>query len=212
MKKQWAQQLDRIDALSLRERVFLFISVIACALALADVLWLSPVQTAYKQLAQRFASQSAELERLRGELRTVARPVDPAKAVRDDIAVATERLDAINADIKALVPMDKSGPELEQVLVQLLRRHDGLVLQGLSTMKAEAAPTAASAGIAGAAPTGLTKRGLELRVTGPYPELVRYIKTLETAMPALRWGALTLKSEKQPPELKLQVYAVGVQP
>jgi MSHA biogenesis protein MshJ len=209
MKKQWTQQLDRIDALSLRERVFLFISVIACALALADVLWLSPAQTAYKQLAQRFASQSAELERLRGELRTVALPVDPAKAVRDDIAVATERLDALNADIKALVPLDKNGPELEQVLVQLLRRQDGLVLQGLSTTKAEVAPTA---GTPGAVPTGLTKRGLELRVAGPYPELVRYVKTLETAMPALRWGALTLKSEKQPPELKLQVYAVGVQP
>jgi hypothetical protein len=41
---------------------------------------------------------------------------------------------------------------------------------------------------------------------------MRYVKTLETAMPALRWGALTLKSEKQPPELKLQVYVVGVQP
>jgi MSHA biogenesis protein MshJ len=209
MKKQWLQLLDRVDALSLRERVFLFISVIACVLALADVLWLSPVQNAHKLLTQRFASQAAELERLRGELRTTARPVDPAKAVRDDIAVATARLDAVNADIKALVPLDKNGPALEQVLVQLLRRHDGLVLQGLSTMKAEVAPTA---GTPGAVPTGLTKRGLELRVTGPYPELMRYVKTLETAMPALRWGALTLKSEKQPPELKLQVFVVGVQP
>lgn len=212
MKKQWLQLLDRIDALSLRERVFLFISIIACVLALADVLWLSPAQTAYKQLTQRFATQSAELDRLRGELRTSTRPVDPAKAVREDIAVATARLDAVNADIKALVPLDKNGPALEQVLVQLLRRHDGLVLQGLSTTKAEAAPAASSAGNAVAVPTGLTKRGLELRVTGPYPELMRYVKTLETAMPALRWGALTLKSEKQPPELKLQVFVVGVQP
>jgi MSHA biogenesis protein MshJ len=212
MKKQWLQLLDRIDALSLRERVFLFISIIACVLALADVLWLSPAQTAYKQLTQRFATQSAELDRLRGELRTSTRPVDPAKVVREDIAAATARLDAVNADIKALVPLDKNGPALEQVLVQLLRRHDGLVLQGLSTTKAEAAPAASSAGNAVAVPTGLTKRGLELRVTGPYPELMRYVKTLETAMPALRWGALTLKSEKQPPELKLQVFVVGVQP
>lgn len=209
MKKQWLQLLDRIDALSLRERVFLFLSVIACVLALADVLWLSPAQTAHKLLTQRFASQAAELERLRGELRTTARPVDPAKVVRDDMVAATARLDAVNADIKALVPLDKNGPALEQVLVQLLRRHDGLTLQGLSTLKAEVAPAASAPG---AVPSGLNKRGLELRVTGPYPELMRYVKTLETAMPALRWGALTLKSEKQPPELKLQVYVVGVQP
>ncbi len=206
MKKQWLQLLERIDALTLRERVFLFISVIACALALADVLWLSPAQMAYKQLTQRFATQTSELDRLRGELRTSARPVDPAKAVREDIAAASARLDAVNADIKALVPLDKNGPALEQVLVQLLRRHEGLTLQGLSTLKAEAAPAT------GAVLTGLTKRGLELRVTGPYPELMRYVKTLETAMPTLRWGALMLKSDKQPPELKLQVYVVGVQP
>ena len=71
MKQQWAQLLSRIDALSLRERVFLFISVIACALAMADVLWLSPAQTQYKLLTQRFASQSAELDRLRVELKSI---------------------------------------------------------------------------------------------------------------------------------------------
>jgi len=95
------------------------------------------------------------------------------------------------------------------VLVQLLRRQDGLVLQGLTTLKAE---SAVATGAQAALPPGMVKRGLELRVTGPYPNLVRYVKSLETALPALRWGALNLKSDQQPPELSLQVYVVGVQP
>jgi MSHA biogenesis protein MshJ len=41
---------------------------------------------------------------------------------------------------------------------------------------------------------------------------VRYVKTLEMAMPSLRWGALQIKGDLQPPELSLQVYVVGVQP
>lgn len=209
MKKQWQQLMERVDALSLRERIFLFVSVIALALALADVLWLSPAQTAYKQLTQRFASQSSELDRLRTELRTIAQPVDPAKVVRDDIAAANLRLEALNTEIKALVPMAQNGPALEQVLVQFLRKQDGLVLLGLNTAKPE---TSTANGAAAASPTGLTKRGLELRVAGPYAELVRYVKTLESALPSLRWGAMQLKSEKQPPELSLQVYVVGVQP
>lgn len=209
MKQQWIRMLERIDALSLRERVFLFVSVIACALALADVLWLSPAQTQYKQLTQRFASQSAELDRLRVELKAIARPEDPSVAVRADIAAAEARLDALNADIKTLVPLVQNGPELEQVLVQLLRRQDGLTLVDLTTLKAEAAtPIAGTAAL----PAGMSKRGLELRVAGSYAELVRYVKTLEVAMPALRWGALNLKSEQQPPELTLQVYVLGVQP
>lgn len=210
MKAQWEKLLERIDALSLRERVFLFLSCIACALALADVLWMSPAQTSHRQLTQRFASQSAELDRLRSELRTVAQPVDPSRVVRDDIAAATSRLAALNTEIQALVPMAQHGPALEQVLVQLLRRQEGLVLMALSTEKPEQA--VAAAGAASVSPAGVTKRGLELRVAGPYPELVRYVKTLESALPALRWGKMQLKGDRQPPELTLQVYVVGVQP
>ena len=51
-----------------------------------------------------------------------------------------------------------------------------------------------------------------MKVAGPYAELVRYVKNLESALPALRWGALRLQSDKQPPELTLQVYVVGVRP
>ena len=209
MKQQWQKLVERVDALSLRERIFLFVSVIATALALADVVWMSPAQTAYKQLTQRFAAQSSELDRLRTELRAVAQPVDSAKVIRDDIAAANLRLEALNAEIKLLVPMAQNGPALEQVLVQFLRKQDGLVLLGLNTTKPEVTP---ANGAAPGSSAGLTKRGLELRVAGPYAELVRYVKTLEVALPSLRWGAMQLKSEKQPPELSLQVYVVGVQP
>ena len=209
MKQQWQKLVERVDALSLRERIFLFVSVIATALALADVVWLSPAQTAYKQLTQRFAAQSSELDRLRTELRAVAQPVDSTKVIRDDIAGANLRLEALNAEIKLLVPMAQNGPALEQVLVQFLRKQDGLVLLGLNTTKPEVTP---ANGAAPGSSAGLTKRGLELRVAGPYAELVRYVKTLEVALPSLRWGAMQLKSEKQPPELSLQVYVVGVQP
>ena len=41
---------------------------------------------------------------------------------------------------------------------------------------------------------------------------MRYVKTLENALPSLRWGAMHLKSDQQPPELSLLVYVVGAQP
>lgn len=210
MKQWWQQQVVRIDALSLRERAFLFLSVIVVCMALADVLWLSPAQVAHQQATQRFAAQGTELSRLRDELKSTAQPVDASKAVRDDIAAANARLEAVNQEIKEVAPLADGGPALEQVLVQFLRRQEGLTLLSTSTLKQDVAIPVAPATVA--APTGLSRRGMELRVAGPYPELVRYVKTLEIALPALRWGALQLKSEKQPPELTLQVYVVGVQP
>ena len=74
MKNWWTLQSARINALSLRERVFLFLSVLACGMALVDVVWWSPAQVAHKQLTQRFEKQSAELKRVRDTVRTSATP------------------------------------------------------------------------------------------------------------------------------------------
>ncbi|MDO8262775.1 MAG: hypothetical protein Q7T21_06075 [Gallionella sp.] len=204
MTRWWETQSARINALSMRERVFLFLSVMACGMALADVLWLSPAQMAHKQLTQRFDKQSAELQRARNELKTVATPVDTNKAVRDEIAVVKTRVDTVNQNIKGVLPSATEVTPLAQVLVHLLQRHAGLTLVRTSTMAPEAAATTT--------PVGLTRQGVELTVSGPYPELMRYVQTLETALPHVRWGIMKLKSEKLPPELTLQLFLVGVQP
>jgi MSHA biogenesis protein MshJ len=204
MKQRLEVLLAKIDALSLRERVFLFFSILLCCLALVDVLWLSPAQLANQKLVQQFATQGAEMVRLRDELRAVSQPLDPALAVREDIAQANRRLEAINLEVNQLLPQAHKGPGLEQVLVQFLRKHQGLTLLGVTTLSVTTAAPGSTA--------GLTKRGLELRVSGPYAELVRYVQALESALPSLRWGSLALKSEAQlAPVLVLQVYVLGVQ-
>jgi MSHA biogenesis protein MshJ len=212
MKQEWQKLAARIDALSVRERVFAFLSIIICCLALADALWLSPAQVAYKQATQRFTAQSAEVKRLREELGVLAQPVDASKAVRDDIAVAQLRLDQVNQQIKAVAPLAEGGPAIEQTLVQFLRKQDGLTLMGTSTLKQEVATAKANAGAAPDGQPALSRRGLELKVSGTYAALARYVKALESALPTLRWGSLQINAEKKVPELTLQVYVVGVPP
>ncbi|MES2948865.1 MAG: hypothetical protein V4858_10035 [Pseudomonadota bacterium] len=215
MKQQWQQLVVRIDAMQLRERVFLFLAIIITGFALADTLWLSPAQTVYKQATLRFAAQGTELQRLRDELKALAQPVDANKAVRDDLAAAGLRLDTVNQEIKAVAPQAEGGPAIEQALVQFLRRQERLTLLSTETIKTESASSAVAPAAAGAASAqpALSRRGLELRVSGSYADLVRYVRTLENALPTLRWGNLQIKStNKQPPELTLQVYVVGVPP
>ncbi len=211
MKQKWQLLVARVDAMQLRERVFLFLAVIICFLALADTLWLTPAQTAQKQAKLRFESQSTELQRLRSELTAMAQTVDPGKAVRDDIASANLRLDVINQEIRAVAPLAEGGPAIEQALVQFLRRQEQLTLLSTGTIKSDTAPSPGAAPAAGTQPV-LSRRGLELRVAGSYADLVRYVRTLENALPTLRWGTLQIKATKQPPELTLQVYVVGVPP
>ena len=211
MKEQWQKLALRIDAMQLRERVFLFLTIIVCCAALADTLWLSPAQVAHKQATLKFAAQETELQRLRAELKGLAQPVDANKAVREDIAAANQQLDAINQEISAVAPLAEGGPAIEQTLVQFLRRQEGLTLLGTGTIQDGGASTSTASAAASKQPR-LSRRGLELSVAGSYADLTRYVSALENALPTLRWGNLQLKTTKQAPEMTLQVYVVGVAP
>jgi MSHA biogenesis protein MshJ len=192
MKQQWQQLVLRIDAMQLRERAFLFLAILICCLALADTLWLSPAQL-------QFAAQGIELQRLRDELKTVAQPVDASKALRDDIAAANLRLDAINQEITAVAPLAEGGPAIEQALVQFLRRQEGLTLLSTATLPQDAAGPGTAAPANAATPAVLSRRGLELRVSGSYADLVRYVKTLETHCPHCVGASFSLKPPNQHP-------------
>jgi MSHA biogenesis protein MshJ len=207
MKAWWTVQAGRINGLSLRERLFLFVSLLVVMVAVADVLWLTPAQAAYKQTQQRFTSQSAEVNRLRAELAAVSKPVDGSADLRAEVAQSQARIDALRAEIAAIAPGASAGGEaLEQVLVQFLKRRPGLRLVSSGTVAAEAGTTDA------ATPPGIQRRGLELKVAGPYAELTRYVQSLEQALPRLRWGSMQLAVDKQTPELTLRVYVLEVQP
>lgn len=214
MIKWWAGLAARIDALSLRERAFLFLSLLACCLALADVLWLSPAQLTHKQLSLRVANDGLELQKLREELRLTAPVTESAKVARQELARLALEIDGINRGIAAASSLSGTSTPLKEVLVHFLRRQDRLSLVRVATMGAAGADPAARAVAAGdeAAALGLVRQGVELTVSGPYADLASYTQTLETALPTLRWGSMKLVSEKQPPELTIEVFLVGVRP
>ena len=208
MKAWWTAQSARINALSLRERVFLFVSLLVVVLAIADVLWLTPAQAAYKLAQQRFTTQSAEVQRLRAEMAAVPAPVDAAVELRTQMAESQARIETLRAQMAALAPDAAGAQALEPVLVQFLRRSPGLRLVSSGTVAADADPS----GVAPSAVPGIQRRGLELKVAGSYGDLTRYVKSLEQALPRLRWGSMQLSVDKQGTELTLRVFVLEVQP
>ena len=216
MKRWWETQFARVNGLTLRDRVFLFLSVIVCSVALVDAVWLSPARVVNKQLSQRSDKLNVDLQRARDELKTVAKPESGAIVVRDELAAVKIKLETVNQKINEVLPVATEVTPLVQVLVHFLSRHESLTF--VRTTVAEPEVALAKAAVPGAktsasAPSmGLTRQSVELTVSGPYPELVRYVQTLEKALPHVRWGAMKLKSEKLPPELTLQLFLIGVQP
>ena len=205
MKARLKQIAARIDALSLRERVILFLSIIILLLVLAEAAWLTPLQATHRQITQRFTTQNAELLRLQDELRTLSGQPGPGQQVREELAQVRERLANVNTEIARMPVSQRDDTPLTKVLVHFLRRHEGLVLVRTATLAVDSRTAPSS-------PTGVTRQGVELVVSGSYAELVRYVQTLERSLPNLRWGGMRMNSENRDAELTLQVWLVGATP
>jgi MSHA biogenesis protein MshJ len=218
MKRWWLTQMARVDALSLRERLFLFLSVLVCAAALVDTLWFSPAQTSYKQTSQRVEKLAVELQRLRDLLRATAGPAAPDRELRDELVQIGAQTEQVNLAVKKLLPQSADSAPLAQALVHLLRRHEGLTLVHTSALLPEQAgpgnattakPGKVDAGGVPPLPSGLTRQGVALTVSGSYANLTRYVQMLESDMPRVRWGEMNLRTGKDQPELTLKLYLLG---
>lgn len=210
MMDKWKLLAGRIDALSLRERALLFVSLLICGLVLGDQFWLAPAQQKQQLLVAKVKQQDAELLLLRTQLlasKTVPPAANAAQAVRSEMAVLQSRMDAMNREIDQLSRLGGQSDPLPKVLLHILRRHEGLTLERTATLAPET-PKPAQVGSA-VASVPLLRHGMEFTVTGSYSELMRYVQTLEQELPALRWGAMKLSSGKPMPSLTLQVFWLG---
>jgi MSHA biogenesis protein MshJ len=213
MKRRWVTGRKlvfvRLNALSLRERVLLFSSIIIICVFLVELLWVSPAQAAHNTLQQRFDKQSTELQLTRAEFESAASPVDMQKILRDEIAAVKLSLDMVNRTISGVSSVVDEAPlPLAQVLVHLLRQHEGLKLLRTSMVTPKMTADETTQTLAELS-RGLTQQNVELTVSGPYSELTQYVQTLEEALPHVRWGSMKLISEKPPTELTLQLFVVG---
>jgi MSHA biogenesis protein MshJ len=230
----WALQATRIDAISLRERILLFITVLACLGAVANWAWLAPAQDAREQLLRRLDRQTTELDRARADVAELSRPVAADDTLRGELADVEARLVTARqtlADLSA--PSAAQTTSLTELLVHLLHQQDGLTLLRTATMSAPPVVVVSAANASAEAmldkllnkqpdkasdkppdkqadrlPDKLARQGVELTVTGSYAELTRYVQALELALPQVRWGSMWLRSDKRAPELTLQLYLV----
>lgn len=199
----------RIDALSLRERVILFLSLSLVLLALFDRLVLTPLATEREQQRSSEQKLSQELTQLRERFAQLAQQSlgdGQTALLRRRVQTAKQRLAAQAQDINAGAPAGTAP--LSALLSTLLQKHQGLSLHKVETLN-DAPPHAR-----GIALNGLAWQGVELQLAGDYRELTGYLKDLEQAWPELHWGEMRLQSPAsgEPNLLQLQLYVLKVAP
>lgn len=210
MKAFLKQQARRVDALSLRERAIMFVSLSIALVALADGLVMSPRLAEQKSLLAQRRAESTQIDTLRTKLAGGGADADtPAARLARQLAEARAQQQALDAQIAQGLAQGSPGARLPELLERVLRRYERLTLLRLATLAASAPPVASALGTNAAA---LPLQGVEIKLRGSYPDLAQYVADTESALPALRWGALSIASSGELPVLTARVYLLGALP
>jgi len=199
MNEVWSRWSRRIDALSARERVILFVSIAMALVAATDALVLSPRAAAQKALAAGLRAQTAEIEALRQQIGSdeAGSQSPAARLLRELRSVQAERAE-LDAEIQRRSAEGANTASLGTLMERVLQRHERLTLLKLAT--GITAPVAAA---------GPPMRSVEIGVRGNYLELTQYVAELERALPGLRWDELAMVRRDGASELRARVALPG---
>ncbi|MBB4841556.1 MSHA biogenesis protein MshJ [Paucibacter oligotrophus] len=237
LQQRWQLFAKRVDALSLRERVFTFLCLAALLIAAFDSLLIAPLKQEAQQQSKTLQKQNQDLKALRDQFKLSAgqgataasAPLagDLGPPLQQRLILAQQQRAQLRQAITAgMQGMDQNQPSLPELLATLLKQHPGLSLLKLGTLKSgsqppqfgQAAadkPATPASGPAGNSPApGLEWLGLELQLSGDYLEQLRYLSQLEKALPQLHWGEMRLWSQGdgKPVLLQLQIFLPKVKP
>jgi MSHA biogenesis protein MshJ len=205
LSTQFARLGQRVDSLSLRERVILFASTAVVMLALLDQTVLSPTLKEQRERSARLVKQGTELGQLRSQVNALALEQPQGNTEEDRLLAAVRAAQSEQQALARQLAASRSESaqpvRLPELLARVLQRHEGLTLVQLAS-RAPAAEASASA-------STLVWQRAELSVAGSYADLSRFVAELERNLPGLRWGELQLSTEASPPVMTLHVWLQG---
>lgn len=198
-----AQRLgERIDALSLRERAILFVSLLAVLFLVADRVLFPAQRNVQQQLEKQIQQQLSQLGTINDQVERIVRENvdDPDAALRIRLEALRKQyaeLELSSGDItRGLV----SPREMTRLVYAMLRENRSLQLVKAENLKPEAIPLTAAGAPAGDGATGpaVYRHGLRLQVRGRYPDIVRYLHTLENLSWRVMWGEVHVETANYP--------------
>jgi MSHA biogenesis protein MshJ len=207
---QLQRYADRLDAMTLRERVLVFLAVAAVIIAVADTALFEPMLRRQKINSQRIQQQQDEIRAMQGQVQAYAqaRAGDGQSAKRQRLEKRKLELAALDRELGArqndLVPPER----MAKMLSEIVKRNPDIELVSLRSMPAAGLTQSLSA-ILGAAPGGLAiyRHGIEIAVSGTYLKMLNYVGQLERLPAKIMWGTMELQAGIYPQvTLKITLY------
>jgi MSHA biogenesis protein MshJ len=187
--------LEKIDALTPRERVILFLLLLAGIWAVLDALLLGPQDKARQAEQARMQEITQRIATAQDTLTQLASRPDPGVAARQRLAGARQALEARLNETRQVLGQLVPAREMARVLEGLLKNQPGLRLARLETLAPQAVGLAPGAKPEEAA---LFRQGIRITLGGDYAALVRYMESLEKLPAGFHWAQAELDATHHP--------------
>ena len=195
--------VERVDALTLRERVIIFGAGVALVYIAWQTLVMAPLAGRARNAEQRLAQireQTAAID----ELGTAASQDPTVRAALRNNALA-QRLTALDGELGAVAKGYVAPERMAELLRALLAEQHGLKLVSLANLPVESLsqPLSQPGGAQADAPLAADDRGpflhpVEIVVEGDYASVVAYLRAVESLPWRIQWRKLELTAGEYP--------------
>lgn len=201
LRQRLAKLLRDVDALSLRERLFVFAAMLVVVGGAWEAFLSVPLQARELAARNKIQTTSGRLAKLDESVAMAAAGIGDGmsgqlatlRSLREQVAAGEDSLRVFTSDLVDPATM-------RFVLEDLIRRQNGLELVSASNLPGRPLveePGAESAVAETGAPK-LYRHGLVLVVEGSYLDCLRYLESIERLPWQLYWTRLELETEDHP--------------
>lgn len=206
----WIRDLiDRVDAMSLRERILVLVALLGVILLAWYQFLMQPLERAGNRRKPEIVSLREEVDRLNTMIESLAKTdhEDPDKVVREDTEKARKGIATIDARLGGLTSGLIPPRDMVEVLRQVLNRTPPLQLVSFKTLPAE--PLAAL--VPGAVlPARIYRHGVQMDLSGTYMDLVTFLHALQQLPVQFYWEDLELDVTEHPMlSIRITVHTLG---
>ncbi len=208
--------MEQIDSRVMRERVLIFLSLLAVIFLLWHLLLQSPIDKTAARLDGEIAKLTKEQQDLEVKIATLmlAMASDPAITKRKEIDSLQASVAQVTALLSGLSQGLISAELLPKVLQDILARTASVQLLQVRTLPASelqlTAPVASTTTGIITSGTGVYKHSVLIRVSGSFTELVKLLQDIEALEWKFYWESLDYTVKNYPnAEIDIQVFTLS---
>lgn len=211
LHKYWNTAHVKIDGMSLRERVMIFLAAAFVLISLFNTLFLDPLLLKQQALSQQVVQQQLKMKEQQAAIQALldAKRNDQNSPLRQRVVQLREQLQEQKQYLNNRSDRLVSPAQMSTLLEQVLKQQSQLQLLKLETLPLtpliEDNPTNEGTVVAqpqtalvGGVQKQIFKHGVRITVRGSYLDLLRYLTALENLPTQMFWGEVIYKVDEYP--------------